>query len=528
MSLTFEQRLALISKDSISHHLSEIQRGLEKESLRVAQDGRLAQTPHPPCLGSPLTNGFITTDYSEALLEFITPPFQQVDDLLNRLDEIHRFTYRCLENELLWTASMPCILQGDEHIPLAQYGSSNIGRMKTVYRRGLGLRYGRPMQTIAGIHYNFSLPDVFWEKLAKSSNDHSTLQAFKNDQYLGLTRNFRRLSWLLIYLFGASPALCKSFVGDQDHQLERFDEASLYLPGATALRMGKLGYQSSAQEDIVISYNSLDSYMSSLHALLTRQVDEYVAAGTVDADGQWQQLSTALLQIENEFYSTIRPKQPINSGEAPICALQERGIEYIEVRCLDVNPYLPLGIDAEQVRFLDTFLLYCLLQPSGPLCDAEYHESQANLRIAVDQGRDENAVLQVGGKSVKLREWALTALHEMKAVAELLDRANGGELFTGALQAQIEKVSNDRLTPSARILADMQAEDIPYFRFAMDRSQQHADYFLSRPLETSQQQHYANLAAESLDQQAEIEKADSLSFEDFIGNFYQQYLDFKV
>lgn len=528
MAQTFEQRLTLLGKDGIARQLADIHRGIEKESLRISADGRLAQSPHPSCLGSTLTNSYITTDYSEALLEFITPPHQSVEALLDELDEIHRFTYRCLDQELLWTASMPCILQGDEHIPLARYGSSNIGQMKTIYRRGLGLRYGRPMQTIAGIHYNFSLSDKFWQKFANGLGDHSSLQEFKNDQYLGMIRNFRRLAWLLIYLFGASPSLCKSFVGDVEHGLQSFDKSSLYLPDATALRMGKLGYQSSAQEDILVSYNSLDSYMSTLHALLTREVDDYATLGTRSGDGKWQQLSTSMLQIENEFYSTIRPKQPVLSGEAPLSALQARGIEYIEVRALDVNPYLPLGIDAEQIHFLDAFLLYCLVQPSPPLCDKEYDETQANLGAVVDHGRRDGLSLQRDGQAISMKDWAQEVTSDMADICSLLDKVNGDDKSSSALAFQQEKLANQKLTPSAQILADMRAEDVPFFHFAMDQSQQHADYFLRRPLPEDRQQYYHQCAVESIDQQTAIEKADSLSFEEYLANYYRQYEEFSV
>jgi glutamate--cysteine ligase len=503
--------------------LQDIARGIEKESLRVVAAGRLAQTPHPACLGAALTNPYITTDYSEALLEFITPPCRDMDSLLTILDNIHRFTYQCLGEELLWNASMPCILRDDADIPVAHYGTSNIGKMKTIYREGLGHRYGRAMQSIAGIHYNFSMGDSFWQAYQQGLGDTAPLQAFKNDQYLAMIRNFRRYTWLLVYLFGASPALCKSFIGAQEHALEPFDENTLFKDGATSLRMGDLGYQSSAQDDLEVSYDSLASYITSLKDLLTRQHPDYAAMGTKNADGEWLQLSTTLLQIENEFYSSIRPKQPVHSGEAPIRALQERGIEYVEVRALDVNPYLPLGIDKQQIRFLDMFLLYCLLQESPQIAAHEYPQNQNNLTTVVNHGRDPGATLTQGERSRPMAEWANEIIDSIEPIARLFDSNEGSDNYSLALQAQRDKVANSRLTPSGQIVADMRGEGIPWFHFAMGQSLAHADYFLQRPLDPQDAQCFADAAAESLAEQRRIEQAEQLGFDEFLAQYYAQY-----
>ncbi len=520
--------LQLVDTPAMRPLLRSIVRGLEKESLRVTPAGMLAQTPHPSCLGSALCNPYITTDYSEALLEFITPPQQDIPSLLTGLDDLHRFTYQCLDEELLWTASMPCILRGDENIPVARYGHSNIGRMKTVYRLGLGYRYGRAMQTIAGIHYNFSLPDAFWESYGGALGNTLPLQAFKNQQYLALIRNFRRYAWLLIYLFGASPALCRSFLGDQAHDLDAFDQATLYHPHATALRMGKLGYQSSAQEGIVVPYNSLEAYIGALTQLLTRQDVTYQRVGTRGPDGQWRQLSTALLQIENEFYTTIRPKQPIRSGEAPILALAERGIEYVEVRALDVNPYLPLGIDSSQLRLLDLFLLYCLLLPSPDLDADEYHECQANVGTVVDSGRMPGLQLQRAGAAVSLQAWAGELLGGLAQIAQLLDGDQPGAPYGAAVQLQQRKLADPWLTPSGMIMSDLALNERSWYHFAMEQSQLHAEEFRRRPLSAERAAFFQDAARQSLEDQASAEQASEPPFEEFLQHYYQQYRRFPA
>jgi len=136
-----------------------IKRGIEKESLRVTPEGHISVPDHPAVLGSALTNPYITTDFGEALLEFITPAYASIDECLGMLDNIHRFTLQNLEqDEMLWVSSMPCPLGSDDDIRLAEFGSSNIGRLKNLYRHGLSNRYGRLMRVIAGIPYNFSMP----------------------------------------------------------------------------------------------------------------------------------------------------------------------------------------------------------------------------------------------------------------------------------------------------------------------------------------------------------------------------------
>ena len=218
MSSHLDQKLEALSDSEKYALLTGIQRGIEKESLRITPEGKLAQTPHPLALGSALTHSSITTDYSEALLEFITPVNPSIEASLERMEDIHSYVYQQLQDEILWSASMPCVVSGDDSIPVAHYGSSNVARMKTVYRYGLGHRYGRMMQAIAGIHYNFSMPDEYWRAAWEFSGAEGDLREYITGRYLGLIRNFQRYSWLLIYLYGASPAVCASFLrGRDDH-----------------------------------------------------------------------------------------------------------------------------------------------------------------------------------------------------------------------------------------------------------------------------------------------------------------------
>lgn len=524
-----EKYLAPFAAPEHSALLKGIRRGIEKESLRVTPEGQLADTPHPSALGSTLTNPLITTDYSEALLEFITPPMDSASAVLETLDNIHRFTYRHIGDELLWVNSMPCVLGRDENIPLARYGTSNIGKMKTLYRQGLGHRYGRLMQTIAGIHYNWSLPDECWVLLQQHAGDKQALKDFKTERYFSLIRNFKRHFWLLLYVFGAAPAVCRSFVAGRTHNLIPFgkDDHSLHMPYSTSLRMGDLGYQSDAQASLIVCYNDLRTYIDNLRNALTTPYPAYEKIGLRDRAGNYLQLSTNLLQIENEFYSTIRPKRTAHGSETPLKALWDRGVEYVEVRCIDLNPLLPVGIDEAQMHFLDSFLLHCLLSDS-PRADArEYRNILENQRRVVYRGRDPELTLINGSGDIPLRAWASQLLREISPVAALLDQAHGGSAFSAACASADERVTDPGQIPAARILAEMTASGSTYFQTALRHAEQHREYFLDSPLDPAIAEEYAAMAAQSLEKQRAMEAADTVSFDEFLTKYYAQY-DFDM
>src|ERR1700719_2442560 len=229
----FERRLAALINGGAPQLLQCARKRVEKASLRVSPQGQLAPTPHPALLGSALTNEHITTDYSEALIELVTPAFTHSWELLQYLLDLHQFVYRHLGDELLWATSMPCAIERDEDIPLAQYGSSHVGRMKTVYRNGLGLRYGRMMQAISGVHFNYSFPLPFWEAYAAARTSRTHDADFVSACYFDLLRNYRRHGWLVLYLFGVSPVVCKSFLRGRELQLADFGSGTADEPDAT-------------------------------------------------------------------------------------------------------------------------------------------------------------------------------------------------------------------------------------------------------------------------------------------------------
>ncbi|WP_339431568.1 MULTISPECIES: glutamate--cysteine ligase [unclassified Pseudomonas] len=523
MSELLNRRLALLGERANLSLLEQCLHGIERECLRVTSEGRLAQTPHPEALGSALTNEKITTDYSESLLEFITPALPDPADTLASLDRIHRFAYSKLGNEYLWSPSMPCPLPAEEDIPIAYYGTSNIGQLKYVYRKGLALRYGKTMQCIAGIHYNFSLPEKLWPLLRETEGFFGTDRDFQSSSYIALIRNFRRYSWLLMYLFGASPALDAGFLRGRSHQLEQLDPDTLYLPYATSLRMSDLGYQSNAQAGLTPCYNDLTSYTDSLRKAVATPYAPYVEVGT-HKDGEWVQLNTNILQIENEYYSNIRPKRVTYSGERPIQALVARGIQYVEVRCLDINPFLPMGIDLTESRFIDAFLLYCALNDSPLLTNTSCSNATSNFLSVVKEGRRPGLQLQRDGEPVEMKAWAVELLEKIAPLAALLDQSHGGDAHSKALDAQLAKVRDPSLTPSAQVLAAMAEHKESFAQFSLRQSQAHAEFFRSESLTADEQAKFEELARSSLVAQAELEQNEVGDFDVFVGSYQASIL----
>ncbi len=516
------RRLALLDDDAHRGLLGQGLRGIERETLRIDSQGHLARTPHPVQLGSALTHPQITTDYAEALLEFITPAEHDIGLALHRLDAIHRFAYTKLGDEMLWSESMPGELPPEEEIEIAWYGKSNIGMLKHVYRRGLALRYGKAMQCIAGIHYNYSLPEQLWQLILASEGvqeeRRNALRDFQSESYIATIRNFRRYSWLLMYLFGASPALTKSFLRGRAHGLEELSPDTLYLPYATSLRMSDLGYQNDAQSGLRPHENSLESYVTSLMDAVNRPYPPYEAVGT-KKDGEWIQLSTNVLQIENEYYSTIRPKRVIRTGERPVQALCNRGVQYIEVRCLDVDPFEPVGVGIETGRFLDAFLLFCALDESPLISAAEGQIHARNFARTVKEGRKPGLTLTRDGEEVALQAWADELIERIRPVAQLLDAEhNEAGVHEASLALQKAKIADPGKTPSARVLEEVR-ELGSAAAFGLRQSRLHAAYFRESPLMPAEEAAFAEQAAASLAQQAIIEQTDTGSFDDFVAAY---------
>ena len=502
--------------------LGLIKRGIEKESLRINSNGSISSKKHPRKLGSALTNYFITTDFAEALLELVTPTFTNTQECLDFLTDLHAFVHRSIDGELLWPLSMPCSISSDKEIPIGRYGSSNSGMMKYTYRKGLSYRYGSKMQAIAGIHYNFSFPDEFFEKIATLKNlDSKNLKDIKNESYLGMARNFKRHEWLYFLLFGASPAISDTFT-NQEQELDGFktlSKGSLFRPHATSLRMGDIGYISEIQDDLSISINSIEEYLEDLKTALIMPHAKYKDIGEF-LNEERIQINSSVLQIENEYYSTIRPKRICPSGERPINVLRDQGIEYLELRCVDLDPFSPIGMQRDQADFLDMLLILCFLKESPPLNKEEGALLKENHKKIINFGRESSLRIfsEEGEGSVK--DLAKKLLEEMAEIAETVS----GVLFQGeenlwgkSLEMQTLKIEDLDLTPSAKLLNRLDQDNLSYNELGVEIAEENSKFFQNHSL--ANENIFSKEASSSMERQKLLESEKGLPFEEYLREF---------
>lgn len=520
---TFAERLKVLQEKSVKQSLLGIMHGVERETLRINRDGGLAQTPHQKELGAALTHEYITTDFSESLLEFITPPEVSVDKTIAQLTDLHKYTVSNIGDERLWPMSMPCFIENQDAIPIAYFGTSNIGKMKSLYRVGLKNRYGSMMQAISGVHFNFSLPDDFWTLWLEKAEGETANKTTKSAAYFAMIRNYRRFCWLIPYLYGASPAICGSFIKGKETKLpfKKLGRGTYYLPYATSLRMSDLGYTNSAQSGLNICYNNVDAYIESLRAAINKP-SKHFAQFADKKDGQYQQLNANVLQIENELYSPIRPKQPTKPLEKPSEALDKRGVDYIEVRALDVNPFSAIGIDKNQFYFLDVFLLYCVSKPSSIMDAGQFQETEMNLRAVVDRGRDPDLTLLNEQQSMGMQEWALQIFDEMQGVALVLDEANKNQKYSAALAQEKQKLLDVSLTPSARILTQLLEQQTDNGTLGLNLAENYKNQLMQADYVFMDAEELAMHAHQSIEKQNILEQQDSESFDEFLVNYFSK------
>ncbi len=493
--------------------LKEINRGVEKEGLRVNPDASLAQSSHPIALGSALTHKAITTDYSESQLEFITPVFTDTAALIRDLSDLHVFTAHKLKQEQIWPGSMPCYLHDEAEIPIAEYGDSDQGRTKHLYRKGLAHRYGRRMQTISGLHYNLSLPEEIWQHWPGYSGDKQT----QSEAYFALIRNCQRHAWLLCYLFGASPMADKSFFSAQDslHTISdtvsditsKDDSVSMnssdYGDHVTSLRMSDCGYQSDQQQQIKVRYSSLQHYCQDMqqvleqpHPLLTQTRDP--------VSGEHLQLNNRWLQQESEHYAWIRPKPSQHTGKGLLADLQYFGVGYIELRLLDLNPFHPLGFTEQQLHFIDLFLLYCLLAESPVISQQEEQEIRCRQQTVALEGRKPGLKITFQNSDKTLVTAGTELLNQLQPLAKLLDSLYSDQRYIKSLQQQKKKLLYPQLTPSGWIV--LAAKQSGFIKLMQELAQQHHHYFIKQAISDARWQQLEVMTTTSLSEQIKLEQ----------------------
>jgi glutamate--cysteine ligase len=493
--------------------------GLEKEGLRVSRKGDISQMPHPHTLGCALTHPNITTDFSESLVELVTPALGSATKMLSFLEDTQHYLYHHLpKNQNFWPTSMPCVIRGETTIPIAQYGTSNQGMMKTIYRQGLANRYGSVMQTIAGIHFNYSFSHEFWQQYQILLALTETLRSFIDNGYMGLIRNIVRYGWIIPYLFGASPAVCKSFLkGYHAHSLVEFNDSTLYEPYATSLRMGDIGYQNLVEDEagVKANYNSLRHYINSLKAGMKTTCSEYEMIG-LKRHGKYQQLNTNILQIENEYYASVRPKPLVEPDKKPLDALSSSGIGYVELRSIDVNPLLALGIDKAQVYFLEAFMLFCLLEPSYAISTSEQFEIDTNDQLVAREGRKPKLILTRRGKQISLQKWGNDIITKIEQCATLL-----GESHQASVRDIARRINNPNLTPSAITLFQMKERNQGFFDYTNSLSKQYRSDFLLNKINQKHFDYLDHQAKISCKKQQQIEASDLVDFDIFLTEYFR-------
>lgn len=494
--------------------INHIRQGIERECLRTHKDGNSSLEAHAKALGSKLTHAHITTDYAENLIEYISDVHSKTDSLLEELEALHAFTVKNIEGEVLWPSSMPSLLPSEDKIPVADYGKSNTGTLKRLYRVGLGHRYGRSMQSIAGVHYNFSMTDTFWNKMKEDESSDLSLSEFKSQKYFHLIRNFQRHKWLLMYLFGASPAVDKNFLTGKDHNLKKLNDETYYTEYGTSLRMGGLGYTSSAQEDINICFDKVETYIKTLEEARQRPYPEYEKIGLKDENG-YKQLNKNLLQIDNEFYSNIRPKNIAGRKESALKALHLRGVEYIEVRLLDVDPYEKLALSEEQIHFMHLFLLWCLMRDSNSICNNECKELNDNFQKVLLEGRRPGLELAREGQVITIEKYVSDVLSEISEFSSELRKQD--EKYEKALQVQLDKASNPKLLPSAKVMNDLKNKT--FLEFHLDLAK---DYAQNYKMTSEWNEKLIHEGKVSWIKQKEIEDTDVLDFDTYLERYFEE------
>lgn len=516
------QALAWLEKNP--HALTGILRGVERETLRITTEGQLATDSHPKALGAASTHPWITTDFAEAMLEFITPAGSNLEQTMETLRDIHRHVARHLGDQRMWPLSMPCCINDEQDIRLAEYGTSNKARLKTLYREGLKNRYGALMQVISGVHYNFSLPLAFWQE-KEGVKDEQSGKEIISAGYFRLIRNYYRFGWVIPYLFGASPVICESFIRGREVSvaLEELGNGMYYMPYATSLRMSDLGYTNKSQSNLGITFNNLQMYTQALRRATQTPAEEFVKIG-VKVDGRYRQLNANVLQVENELYAPIRPKRVVLPGESPTDALLRGGIQYVEVRALDVNPFAVTGIDLTQTRFLDLFLIWCALADAPEMSSEELLCTRDNWNRVILEGRKPGQVIGVGCDSNRqsLELVGKQLFNDLRTVAKVLDTHNQQSDYVRVCDELVPAFTDPDLTLSARTLAAVKEQGMN--EFGLSLAEQYHQTLSAEPLTVLKEDAFSAETLTSVARQSELEKKDTQNFEEYLSQMKRYVL----
>lgn len=547
----YQSQLSILSSLRESYILDSTTRGIEKENARVLSCAALSNQPHPLSFGSPLTHPNITTDFAENLLECITSPYSGANGrarLFQDLGEITSYVNYVLSDmpsqEHLWPYSMVYLPNKKSvvDIPIAKYGQSNIGLMKHLYRKGLDFRYGKAMQMISGIHYNLSFPVDLLLKLgllpgAPVDGHLNDISALVTQRYLGVVRNFIQYKWVLPLLFGASPVcyagyLLKDSSDDvcPPYYLDKMGDDLYCSSYATSLRLSDIGYQVKEQLIHRLQANSISGYAKELLAMTNMPCERFMTDSLKDASGEYLQMSNFLLQLESELYAVIRPKPDAGSNLRPASALFNNGVTYLEVRCLDLDPFSPYGVSQKTTAFVDVFLMYMLLHNSPTMQyekDRVYVQNFSNIVIG---GRRLDDQVSIDGVTKNHISELKLMLNDMIALAEIMDCCEDGNKadYSLAVQEQIDKMNNLSLLPSQRIINQFVLSKESFKDQMIELSGRHENKINNaHPITASLLDKFKKTTKDSVSDQIIAEKESSnsdLSFDEFLTKYLEETL----
>lgn len=376
----------IIKENSLGADIKKGRFGIEKESVRVNENGELATTPHPEIFGEKTENPYITVDFSESQIEMITPTVNSVEKAYDFLRNIHEIVATNLKDEYLWSQSVPPILPSEELIPLGKFPQN---KELEKYREKLALKYGRKKQLLSGIHFNFSFDDEFLKELYELSKEKTSFKEFKNNIYLKISRNYFKYGWMIIYLLGASPVIHETYLQKCIDKMKKFTDDTYYFEDLVSFRNGSCGYRN--EKDFFVNYESVDKYVESLERLIEKE-----------------SISSA-----KEYYSPIRLKT--KKPKEILKELKNSGIEYLEFRSIDLNPFSEIGIEKVDLEFLHLFILFLFLKDDEPFEEKDYFRYLKNQEILANRGNsDEFRLICCEDKSVSPKEYSMVILEEIE------------------------------------------------------------------------------------------------------------------
>lgn len=440
--------LKIIKDESLEDYFIKANFGLEKENVRVTESGNLALTPHPKAFGDREKNAYIKTDFSESQLEMVTPVCNTLEEVYSFICNLNKVvSLEIMKNgEFLWPQSNPPILPREEEIPIAKLSN----REDELYRENLSYKYGKKKQVISGIHYNFSFKEEFIKLLYKELKVEKDFREFKDDIYLRMARNFQKYHWLLIYLTGASPVFHESYIDEIKKDGEILGEDSYYIKDDTSLRNSSYGYKN--KKDYYVSYNSIGEYASDIKNLVKDKE----------------------IQSIKEYYNPIRLKSL--GSEDMLESLLHKGIDYLEVRLLDLDPLSIQGVSKETLYLVHLFMIYTLLKENKEITYKDQEEFFKNHDMVALKGRNEEAVIYENGVPVLLKDKGREILSEMDEIVEILFSNN--EEFKNVIKRALEKINNPHDTISEKLIKDIKEEG--YINFHMRLAKEYLNNFKNK------------------------------------------------